>query len=235
MEFARFRTMMLASFLTSQTVGRNTNFGGSASMKWHFAGPYNVQAYGGAVGESPLVGLGFYRAASRYRLMLSGGALLIDKGVQRFSIDAAEIGIGIPTRTGTVQVLASPIAYYRDLVNDLSGAETHLKVAVDQHVGRYLILSGQARAGFLYGGSRTGKRAITEGTQDSVGSRLIGTVSAVIPFRDVRDLEVRFVPSIRFDASYESQRNAISPSVLMPSPRADFDAWLLSAGIAAVF
>ena len=234
-EFSRFRTTILASFLTNQATGHNAHLGGALSMKWHFAGAYNVQAYGGALAEAPLVGLGFYRSASRRRFMLSGGALLIDKGAQRFSVDPGEIGIGIPTKVGSLQVLGSPISYYRDLVNDLAGAETHIKVAVEQQPFRNLILSAQARAGFLFAGGRTTTRAVTEGTQDSLGSRLMGSVGVAIPFRDVSDLEVRFVPSIRLEASYESQRNAISPSELAPSPRADYDVWTLGAGFAGGF
>ncbi len=235
LEFSRFRTTLSAMFLTNKELSTDTRFGGALALRWHFGGPYNVQAHAGAIGDSPLLGLGFFRSPSRYRYTVSGGALLIDKSVQRLSVTGGEIGLGIPTRKGSVQLLGSPISYYRDFVNDLAGAETHLKVTVEHQFSPHLLVFAQGRAGFLFAGGRNIERPVTEGTQDGLGSRLMGTAGLIVPFRDSSDPHVHFVPSVRFEASYESQRNAVSPTSTVPSPRADYDAWTLGAGLAGGF
>jgi hypothetical protein len=222
-------------FLTNKTLGTDARFGGAMAFRWHFAGPYNVQVHGGAVGDSPVLGLGFFRSPSRYHYTVSGGALLIDKSVQRLSVTAGEIGLGIPTRKGSLQLLGSPISYYRDFVNDLAGAETHIKVTADHQFAPYFLVFAHGRAGFLFGGARTGERPVTQGTQDALGSRLMGSAGFILPFRDASDPQVRFVPALRFEASYESQRNAVSPTPAQPSPRADYDAWTLGVGVAGGF
>jgi hypothetical protein len=235
LEFSRFRTTLSATFLTNKELNTDTRFGGALALRWHFAGPYNVQAYAGAIGDSPVLGLGFFRSPSRHRYTVSGGALLIDKSVQRLSVTGGEVGLGIPTRRGSVQLLGSPISYYRDFVNDLAGAETHVKIAVEHQFSPHLLVFAHGRAGFLFAGGRTGERAVTEGTQDALGSRLMAAAGLTVPFRDSGDPQPRFIPSLRLEASYESQRNAVSPTSLQPSPRADYDAWTLAAGVAGGF
>ena len=222
LEFSRFRTLLYAAFLLNDETSTTARLGGALLARWYFAGPHHIRASAGLVQSEPIGSIGFYRSPSRFEWRLAGSALLAEKGVQRSTLSAGEVGLGVPNRTGASTVLLAPITYYRDIVAGFGGLQTHIRLTTEQSLGRHILVGAGAKAGILYAGSATAARNLGEGEQEGVGSILGTDVQLTFLLADTTNPTIRFIPTLSLAGNYERQR-VTATGIGTPTARAPLD------------